>query len=172
MEQLTDRMNQLTEAQQRTERELTKLAAAQVETQREMAAMSRSLADTRGQVGGLTRSTAYALENEAYRQLPKLLEGRGIRVTDRFVRTTLDGEEINFLARAERAGQAVVIVGESVLRLEDTNKLAQLREHERLADGAYGLPVVLLLVTHYARPNIREKLEAQGVIVVESFEWA
>lgn len=164
-------MEQLAEAQQRTESELAKLAAAQTETQREMTAMNRSLGDTRAKVGSLTCSTAYALENEAYRQLPKLLEECCIRVTDRFVRSTLNGEEINFLAHAERDGQSVVIVGESVLRLEDTNKLAQLFAHEQLAEAAYGRPVVLLLVTHYARPNIRETFEARGVIVVESFEW-
>jgi chromosome segregation ATPase len=171
IEQLTDRMDLLAEAQQRTEARMEQLALAQAETQQELSMLGRSLADTRRQVGGLSRSTAYALENEAYRQLPRLLEQRGIKVTDRFVRTMLEGEEINFLAHAERAGEPVVIVGESALRLEDTNKLAQLNAHQALARSAHGLATVPLLVTHFARPNIREKLEAQGVIVVESFEW-
>jgi chromosome segregation ATPase len=171
VERLAGRIDALTEAQQRTEAAMEQLALAQAETQQELSVLSRAEADTRRQLGGLARSTAYALENEAYRQLPKLLEGRGIKVSDRFVRTTLEGEEINFLAHAERDGQPVVIVGESVLRLEDTNKLAQLHAHEALARTAYGLATVPLLVTHFARPNIREKLEARGVVVVESFEW-
>lgn len=171
MERLAGRMDALAEAQQRTEAAMEQLALAQAETQQELSVLSRAEADTRRQLGGLARSTAYALENEAYRQLPKLLEGRGIKVSDRFVRTTLEGEEINFLAHAERDGEPVVIVGESVLRLEDTNKLAQLHAHEALARTAYGLATVPLLVTHFARPNIREKLEARGVVVVESFEW-
>jgi chromosome segregation ATPase len=171
VERLAGRIDALTEAQQRTEAAMERLALAQAETQQELSVLSRAEADTRRQLGGLARSTAYALENEAYRQLPKLLEGRGIKVSDRFVRTTLEGEEINFLAHAERDGQPVVIVGESVLRLEDTNKLAQLHAHEALARTAYGLATVPLLVTHFARPNIREKLEARGVVVVESFEW-
>ena len=171
MGQLAERTNDLTAAQQRTEMHMEQLALAQAETQRELGVLGRSLADTRRQIGGVTRSTAYALENEAYRQLPKLLEERGIRVTERFVRTTLQGEEINFLAHAERDKQPVVIVGESALRLQDTNKLVQLRAHEELAREAYGLTTVPLLVTHYARATIREKFEAQGVIVVESFEW-
>ncbi|WP_058556049.1 hypothetical protein [Thiohalocapsa sp. ML1] len=171
VERLAGRIDALTEAQRRTEAGMEQLALAQAETQQELSVLSRSEADTRRQLGGLARSTAYALENEAYRQLPKLLEGRGIKVSDRFVRTTLEGEEINFLAHAERDGEPVVIVGESVLRLEDTNKLAQLHAHEALARTAYGLATVPLLVTHFARPNIREKLEARGVVVVESFEW-
>jgi len=31
--------------------------------------------------------------------------------------------------------------------------------------------IVRLLVTHYARPSFVEKAKAEGVILVQSFEW-
>lgn len=35
----------------------------------------------------------------------------------------------------------------------------------------YQLPVVPLVVTHYARPKLLEKLEREGMLVAQSFAW-
>jgi hypothetical protein len=180
------RMGELAAAQQRTEQRMGELAAAQQRTEQAVQTLARGLKDTRAEVGGLSRSFSYALENEAYRTLPAFLASRyGIQLTDRFVRTELDGEEINFFGHATQNGENVIIVGEVKLRLDDRRKVeteagvvlrsAALVELERklavVRRHHPGIPLVPLLVTHYARPTILQEATEQGVTVVQSFEW-
>ena len=138
--------------------------------------------NVRSELGGISRTMGYALENEAYRSLPALLEQRhGVRVTDRFVRTEIGGEEINFLAHGVTAeGAAVILVGESKARLDERRGARRSEEKvlETLARKVAavqaehtGARIVPLLVTHYARPSFLANAQAQGVIVVQSFEW-
>ena len=152
------RLEQLAQAQQRTEQRLEQLAQAQQRTEQVVRTLVRGLADTRAELGGLARSVGYALENEAYRALPRFLAERyGIRVTDRLIRTELDGEEIDFFGHAIQNDREVLLVGE--------RKLDVVRRHYP------DLPLVPLLVTHYARPAILKEAAEHGVIVVQSFEW-
>ena len=82
--------------------------------------------------GGLSRSMAYALENEAYRKLPQYLRTHHqIEVLEKFVRTEIGGEQVNFFAKARQNGAEIVIIGESVLKLDNRGKLKQLREMNR-----------------------------------------
>jgi len=179
-------MGELAEAQQRTDQHMGELAEAQQRTEQAVQTLALGLRDTRAEVGGLARSVGYALENEAYRALPAFLERHyDIRLTERFVRTELDGEEINFFGHATQNGDAVIIVGEAKLRLDDRRKVgtgdgsalrsAAVVELERKLATVRrrhpGVPLVPLLVTHYARPAIFKEATEQGVIVVQSFEW-
>jgi len=158
LNELAGRVNELAEAQRRTEEELRKLAIGQ-----------RRL---RQEVGGLSRSVAYALENEAYRNLPRFLRERyGIEVTDRLVRFELRGEEINLFARAKRDGEDVVLVGEAVLRLDDKGKLRKIRRKAELVSQEYGLEVVPVVVTHFATGRLLEEARKAGFLVVQTFEW-
>ncbi len=50
------------------------LAEAQKRTEKEIAKLARGLQRVRKEVGGLSRTVAYALENEAYRHLPVFLK--------------------------------------------------------------------------------------------------
>ena len=71
------------------------------------------------EVGGLSRSISYALENEAYRQLPAYLEANyGIVLDKRLVRTEIEGEEVDLFALSQRNGTPIVLVGEAKLQLE------------------------------------------------------
>lgn len=75
----------------------------------------------RAELGGLSRSASYALENEAYRNLPALLERTlGIKLSSRMIRTEIADEEINVLAFGSRLGNGreVVVVGEAKLQLD------------------------------------------------------
>ena len=95
---LAVRMEELAEAQKRTEQQLGELAEAQRETSREIASLSRAHDNTRGQMGGLARTMTYALENEAYRRLPAFLKAQHqLEISERLVRTWINGEEINFI---------------------------------------------------------------------------
>jgi hypothetical protein len=176
----------MAEAQQRTEQRMGELAAAQQRTEQAVQTLARGLKDTRAEVGGLSLSMSYALENEAYRAVPAFLASRyGIHLTERFVRTELDGEEINFFGHATQNGENIIIVGEVKLRLDDRRKVetevgaslrsAALVELERKLAAVRrhypDTPLVPLLVTHYARPIILQEATEQGVIIVQSFEW-
>ncbi|RLC76342.1 MAG: hypothetical protein DRI61_13465 [Chloroflexi bacterium] len=114
---------------------------------------------------------AYALENEAYRNLPRFLKRYGIEVTDRLVRFELRGEEINLFARAKRDGEDVVLVGEAVLRLDDKGKLRKIRRKAELVSQEYGLEVVPVVVTHFATGRLLEEARKAGFLVVQTFEW-
>ena len=179
---LAVRMEELAQAQGRTEVRMEELAQAQVRTERAVEKLTRGIDGLRQEMGGLSRSVGYALENDAYRMLPGFLErAHGLRVKERFVRTEIEGEEINFLARAERSdGRPALIVGESKARLDERRRAGQQAEkvldalERKVAVAAKAHPdveVVPLLVTHYARPAFLEAAQARGVIVAQSFEW-
>ncbi len=115
---------------------------------------------------------AYALENEAYRMLPAFLKThQQLDISERLVRTWINGEEINFYARARRGDEAVVIVGESVIRLDDPSKLTQLQRKLDAVRAVESLPLVPLLVTHFAHPDLLEQTRRNGIVVAQSFEW-
>ena len=38
-------------------------------------------------------------------------------------------------------------------------------------EAEYHLPVLPLVVTHYARPKLLAKIEGEGILVVQSFDW-
>ena len=164
---LTEVVRELAVAQQRTEAEVEKLTS--------------SVGDIRSEIGGMSRSMSYALENEAYRALPAfLLENHGIEVTERLIRTSVNGEEINFLGRAARDGRPVLIVGESKQRLDERRSskreedriFSQLEAKAEVVRAAYpDEEITMLLITHYARPEFLRAAAARGIVVVQSFEW-
>uniref|UniRef100_A0A831ZQF8 Uncharacterized protein n=1 Tax=Desulfacinum infernum TaxID=35837 RepID=A0A831ZQF8_9BACT len=179
LDALTGKVGELAEAQRRTEVRLDalagkveELAEAQTRTEKEVASLARGLKGTREQLGGLSKSMAYALENEAYRKLPAYLASvHGIRVRERIVRADVADEEINFFARAEKDGKPVILVGESVLRLDDASKLKSLLDKVEKVGSVYGDELVPILVTHFAKPKVLEKARQAGICVVQSFEW-
>ncbi|MDW8352832.1 MAG: hypothetical protein RML99_13060, partial [Anaerolineae bacterium] len=176
---------ELAEAQKRTDQRVAELAEAQrelAEQQRQTAAELRGLVKVvRGlaiEVGSLSRTMSYSLENEAYRLLPALLTQRfGLNVEQKFVRTEINGEEINLFGRARRDGQTVLIVGESKLRLDsravERKKIFdQLERKVAAVRQAYpDQEIMPVLITHYARPAILKEAESRGVQVFQSFEW-
>jgi myosin heavy subunit len=182
-EQRLDRTEQLLEnlikAQSRTEQRMESLAKAQEElavaqknTEAEVAKLANSLAGTRSQVGGLSRSMSYALENDAFRQLPKYLKTHcQLEVKEHFVRTFIGGEEINVFAKAKRNGEEVLVVGETVLRLDDRSKMGQLEKNVKAVKAQFKQEVIPLMITHIALPAILEKAQKEGVLVIQSFEW-
>jgi hypothetical protein len=188
LEQLSVAQEQLTEAQQRTETRLEQLAVAQEQlteaqqrTEVSLEKLAGTVAGMGRELGGLSRAMAYSLENEAYRKLPDhLATQHGIAITERFVRTEIEGVEINFLARGARAGQPVLLVGECKLQLDERRSHGRganlvFDQLDRQAEVAQPLfpdhEVVRLLVTHYARPDFLDRARARNVLVVQSFDW-
>ena len=171
--ELKNIVRDLAKAQQRTEARMEQLAEAQQRTEIEVRKLAKSLRSTRTEVGGLSRSMSYALENEAYRVLPGLLKERyGIEVFDRFVRTEIAGEEVNVFGKGRRDGREVWIVGEVELKLTGVGKFRQLARKVSAVREEYGdVPVVEILLTHFARSQVLERAKEKGIIVIQSFEW-
>lgn len=173
-DRLTEAQDRLTEAQGRTEVSIRELIQAQKQTERVVTGIAQEL-------GGLSRSMSYSLENEAYRNLPALLQTRyGITLDEKIVRLDLDGEEINLFARGTRNGQPIYLVGESKLQLDERRNshraaeaiLNQLDKKAAVVQRRYpDVEIVRILLTHYARPAVLQQAEARGVIVIQSFEW-
>jgi DNA repair exonuclease SbcCD ATPase subunit len=174
MDELAQAQRDLAQAQGRTEARMEELAQAQGRTEGELRQLAQEL-------GGLSRSVSYALENEAYRQLPAYLATHhGIHLTERMVRTDVGGEEINLFALGERNGAPIVIVGETKLQLDRRRGtrdalerlLDQLEAKAMVVQAAHPeREVVRLLVTHYIRPTLREVATRRNVLIAQSFEW-
>lgn len=176
---LADRMEELAQLQKQTEEKIGGLADRIDELTTAQKQTEWGLKELARQVGGLARSNAYALENEAYRLLPNYLERKfGVKITQRFVRTTIAGQEINFFAQGEREGKRVCLIGESKLRFDErrgkTNKIFdQLdrqveivqREHDDCEE------IIRFFVTHFARPVAKEIAAERGILLIESFEY-
>ncbi|BAU24014.1 hypothetical protein THC_1654 [Caldimicrobium thiodismutans] len=180
-----EKVNELAEAQKKTEEKLNKLVEAQKKTEEELRKLAEEhrktredLHQLRKEFGGFTRTFSYAFENEAYRNLPKVLKEKyGIEVTERFIRTEIEGEEINFLAKGRVNGKEVVLVGEAKLRFDEGKRdfdraLKEIEKKEIAVRKVYrDKEVVKLIVTHYAKPIALKMAEERGIIVVQSFEW-
>ncbi len=182
---------ELAEAQKRTEVRVEELAEAQKMTENELRelayevkGLASGLKDTREDVGGISRTMSYAFENEAYRNLPKVLEeGYGIVVKDKVIRAEIGKKEINVFAGAEKEGREILIVGEAKLKLDEKiERLKRRRGQEDVFEELgkkvdvvkeeYGeLDIVRVLVCHFATKGFIKEAEAKGVIVVQSFEW-
>jgi DNA repair ATPase RecN len=174
------KVEELAEAQKRTEVKVKELAEAQKRTEEELAALTGVVRETNRELGGLGRSFAYALENEAYRNLPRVLEARfGIVLTEKMIRTEVGREEVNLLGRGIREGQEVWIVGETKARVElrrgrkgDLDLFGQLERKVAAIREAHGeVEVVRLILTHFATRDFRAEAERRGVLVIQSFEW-
>ena len=180
------KMGELSEAQKRTEVKMGELSEAQKRTEvkvgelaDEMKVLAIGLDNTRGDVGGLSRSVSYALENEVYRMIPKLLKDRcGIDLDERLIRADIGGKEINIFGRGKKNGGELLIVGEVKLRLDERRKkkrddvFKELDEKVEAVLSEYeGEKVLRVLVTHYATKGFLKKAKEKDVVVIQSFEW-
>ena len=152
-----------------------RLAEAQEQTEQRLAKLTMVMQGLAMELGGLSRAVSYALENEAYRGLPRLLKERlGLEVVGRLMQREVEGEEINIFGEARRGDEVVLVVGEAKLQLDRgrARVFTQLRRKVEAVRRAYpGREVVAILVTHYARPVFIEEAKAQGVEVFQSYEW-
>ena len=172
---------ELTVAQQRTETRVEELAVAQQDMAVSISKMAQAMSGMKSELGGLSRTMSYALENEAFRVLPAYLQKEfDITVHSRFVRTEIDGEELDFYAQGEQNGRPVCIIGESKLRIDERRSggqefdriMSQLNRKAAVVKKAHPeCDIVRMLVTHYVRPSTRKLLKEESVIVVQSFDW-
>jgi len=79
-----------------------------------------------------------------------------------FIRTEIDGIEINLFARGEREGKPVVVVGKSKMQInerranykEEAQLFEQLENQREVTHEQYpNATPISIIVTHYARPS-------------------
>lgn len=149
-------IQELTEAQRRTEQRLEKL----IEEHRK----------TREQLGGLSDTFGYYLENRAIRRLPEVLKKRfGIEVVGSLQRGYLKvGKtyvELNIYGQVRKGEREYTLVGEAKNRLNKRAVADFVRKCEKL-----GGDQIRVLVAHLLPPQLEELLKREGILFVNSYE--
>jgi hypothetical protein len=170
-------VEELAEAQKRTEQRVEELAQAQKRTEEAVFRLARRLDDTNKQLGGLAATVGYTLENEAYRYLPRLLERDfGVLVEEPLYRDflrDLKGQdvEVNILGKARQNSESILIVGESKAQLSKRDVDTFLRKRvEKLDTG--GLRPFPVLVAHMVtQRGTVEYAQGKGVAVYLSYQF-
>jgi hypothetical protein len=184
LQALTERVDRLAAAQERTEQRVSELAAAQERTERILASLiasvdrlAKGLEETNRQLGGLTMTVGYQLEDMAYRALPALLardhnltlEGRlkrGYLMTDQGLPT-----EVNILGTAWRNGDEFTIVGESKAQLSKNDIDRFLRRKVARLAGVHP-PLFPVLVTYMtSEPDGETYAQEQDVVLYYSYDF-
>ena len=170
------RMEELTVVQTRTEERLGYLTEAQTRTEKTLNKLVLDHDDTRKQLGGLSNTVGYTLENAAYRTLPALLEtDYDITVQDKLTRTYLRDNrgrsvEVNIYGRGSKNGRDVIILGKSKSQLSAnhidhfiSNRLAHLKP---LFENVFPL-----LVTHMtSSEDVEAYAKERGIALYYSYQ--
>ncbi len=177
-------MEELAEAQKRTEIRVEELAEAQKRTEqslvqlaKRMDLLTKRVDQTNQQVGGLNMTVGYMLENEAFRSLPELLRRDWqIEITESLRRDwlpTIKGDmvEVNIVGRGRRNGESILLIGESKLQL--SRKYVDKFLEQRLQKIEMGgLSVFPILIAHMeSEPGVVKYAKEQGVAVYLSYQF-
>ncbi|MEW6419909.1 MAG: hypothetical protein AB1480_17645 [Nitrospirota bacterium] len=111
-------IEELAEAQKKTEIRVEELAEAQKKTEEELVSLTRAVKNMQKEMGGLSNTIGYELEDSLYPLLPKVLkEDFGAEIEGDLERTFIeyDGreDEVNIYGKGRIDGKRVYIIGES-----------------------------------------------------------
>ncbi len=168
-------INELAEAQKRTEERLNELAEAQKRTEEELAKLAGEHRKTREQVGGLSHSIGYILEDRAYKGLPEILQERyGIKLIEPLKRDYIEvGKnkylEVNILGKGRVDGKELYIVGEckTQLKKKDVDKFLKYAKNlDRYLRGEK----FIVFVTYQASPPVAKYVKEKGLNLIYSYE--
>lgn len=168
------RVNELAIAQKRTEERLNELALAQKETERELKKLTQEHKKTREHLGGLTNAFGYVLEDRAIKGLPSILKERfNIETIGPLKREMLEIEnreiEINIIGKGKQNGKTFTIIGESKAqaRKRDIDKfLGYIKLLDRYIPG----DKFLVLITYHTSSKVRKYAQEKGVHIIFSYE--
>jgi DNA repair exonuclease SbcCD ATPase subunit len=178
------RLEELAEAQKRTEQRLGSLAArveelaeAQKRTEESVRTLADRLNDTNKQLGGLSMTVGYQLEDRAYRFLPRLLRrDYEIELEEPLRRDYLADRrgrdiEVNILGQARRAGQPILIVGESKAQLSkrDVDRFLARRVGVLESGGRELFPVIVAYMG--TERGLAEYGREKGVAVYYTYQF-
>ncbi len=168
-------VEELAEAQKRTEERLNELAEAQKRTEEELRELIGEHRKTREQLGNLSHTVGYVLEDRAYKGLPELLKRDfGIEIIESLRRDFIEigrdkYEEINIIGRARKDGKDIWIIGECKSQLKKIDVDEFLKSIKRIEDFLKG-EKLLIAVTYQTSPKVRRYVEEKGIKLYFSYE--
>jgi len=170
------RVNELVEAQKRTEQRVNELAEAQKRTEEEIRKLTAGQKNIREQLGGLAHTVGYRLEDESFKALPGLLKKDfGIEITGRLRRDFIEiGKgryiEVNIWGEGRKNGKEYVIIGDakSQLKKRDIDEfIKKINQIKTLVPKEQ----VNLIVTYIAPPQIQKYAQEKNIKIYFSYEF-
>jgi uncharacterized coiled-coil protein SlyX len=182
--ELTAIVQDLGDAQKRTEARVEELAEAQKRTEHIVQQLTRKVAentekidDLRTQVGGLSATVGYGLEDKAYHALPRLLrQDFGIETKEPLYRRHVPDNkgkpiEVNIFGAAVRDGQPVQIIGEAKNQLSQRKIDEFLRKKVRRLHGVYPSLFPILITYMISVPEVAAYADKKGVHLYYSYQF-
>ncbi|WP_456409011.1 hypothetical protein, partial [Caldithrix abyssi] len=168
------RVNELTEAQKRTEQRLEELAQAQKQTELQVQKLTRRVGNIEDQLGGISNTIGYSLEDRSFEPLRKLLEDEFAIKVPRLIRRNIvypsgKFDEINIYGEGRKNGDEIIVIGESKAQfgLKDVKQflklLARVKKH-------LDKPIFPLALAYQFHPRAEEELKNQKIKYYWSYE--
>ena len=158
-------VNQLAEAQKKTENVLTKLVEDHSETRKRLESMSDAV--------------GYELENKSYRALPTLLKrDLNLQVEGKLLRRYVlgpDGKryiQINIYGWGKRNGEKVLILGEAKTSLSK-REVNKFMKHVKLLsslEGVHENHILTVAVVHSITPDVEKYAKEKGIKIYWSYD--
>ena len=160
VKELSQRVNELAEAQKRTEQEIYRLV-------KRMDVFEDRLEE-------ISNSVGYSLENRTYKALPKILSQKyGIKVTGRLLRKYFPigkkNIQINIYGHGKRNGEDIVIIGECKVR-PSKREITRFKKYAEKVAELEGKKLFYLFVAHDFPPEIEEFLRSNNIPYIWSYE--
>ena len=177
-EQRVDRLEiavrELAEAQKKTEQRVNELAEAQKRTEEEICRLVKRMDVFEDRLEGISNSVGYSLENRAYKALPEILLQRyGIKVTDRLLRRYFPvgnkNIQLNIYGHGKRDGEDVVIIGECKVR-PSKREISRFKKYAKKVADIEGKKPFYIIVAHDFPPAIEDFLRSNDISYVWSYE--
>ena len=170
-------MQELAEAQKRTEIKVAELAEAQKETQHELHELVYEHKKTREQLGGLSGTVGYILEDRAYKGLPELLKkDYGIIVQGRLKRGYVPDKnnemiEVNIVGEAIRDDKRITIIGEGKSQLSKNNIDRFIKIRLERFKGVFEEIFPVLVAYMISEPDAEEYAKKKGIALYYSYDF-
>ena len=149
-------INELAEAQKRTEEELRKLIVEH--------------AKTRAELGGLSHPFGYLLEDRAIKSLPKILyENYNIEIIEKLKRKYLiiDGEyiEVNIYGKVRKDKKEYTLIGEAKSKVSKRVIDEFIKKCEKISKES-----IKIIISYIFTPEIEKYAKEKGIILISSYE--
>ncbi len=168
------RVEELAEAQKRTEMRVEELAEAQKRTEEEIARLVHRMDTFEDRLEGISNSIGYGLEDASYKALPKLLAERyGLKIESPLVRRyfSLGRKEIqiDIYGRAKKNGKPLLLLGECKVR-PSKREVERFERYARRIGELERTEIFLLFVAYDFPPKIEHLLQDKGIAYFWSYE--
>jgi len=153
------------------------LAEAQKRTEEELKLLTAEHRKTREQVGGLSATVGYRLEDEAFKALPRLLKrDYGIVVEGdlrrRFMKDNRGREvEVNILGVGRRDGERVTIIGEGKSQLSKRDVDRFIRRRLKRFEGVFEGIFPVLVTYMISESDVEEYVRRKGIALYYSYDF-